>query len=120
LHMAKIGSGRIVLAKQPLVLGDLVQDVINEQRGDIDAAEHKLAVKIPQKQITLLADTHMLRMAIENLLSNAIKYTPKGGRITVRVYQDDNYAKVAISDSGIGIDPKDVDAIFRQFVRLEN
>jgi signal transduction histidine kinase len=120
LHMAKIGSGRIVLAKKPIVLCDLVNDVINEQRGDIDAAEHNLVVKMPQKQITLLADTHMLRMAIENLLSNAIKYTPKGGRITVRVYQDDAYAKVAISDSGIGIDPKDVDTIFRQFVRLEN
>ena len=120
LHMAKIGSGRIVLAKKDINLGELVTDIVSEQRGDIDQANHELKVKLPTKPITLPADMHMLRMAIENLLSNAIKYTPSAGRITVHVYREENLAKVAITDTGVGIGTADLNTIFRQFVRLDN
>lgn len=120
LHMAKIGSGRIVLAKKPINLNELVTDVVNEQRGDIEAANHTAKIRLPRKPITLPADIHMLRMALENLLSNAIKYTPRGGKITVRLHKEDKNAKVDIEDTGIGIKPSDIGKIFRQFVRLEN
>lgn len=120
LHMAKIGSGRIVLAKKPINLNDLVTDVVNEQRSDIEAANHTAKLKLPRKPITLSADIHMLRMAVENLLSNAIKYTPRGGKITVHLYKEDNNAKIDVEDTGIGIKPSDIGKIFRQFVRLEN
>ena len=120
LHMAKIGSGRIVLAKKPINLNDLVADVVNEQRGDIEAAAHAAEIKLPRKPITLPADIHMLRMAVENLLSKAIKYTPRGGKIAVHVYKEGGDAKIEITDTGIGIKPSDIGKIFRQFVRLEN
>ncbi|MBX6334155.1 HAMP domain-containing histidine kinase [Candidatus Saccharibacteria bacterium] len=120
LHMAKIGTGRIVLAKKPINLNELVTDVVNEQRGDIEAAHHTLAMELPKQTIMLSADIHMLRMAIENLLSNAIKYTPRGGTITVRLYKEEGDVKIEIEDTGIGIKPEDIGKIFRQFVRLEN
>ncbi len=120
LHMAKIGSGRIVLAKKPINLGDLVSDVTNEQQSDIAMANHRLRIELPPQPVVLPADAHMLRMAIENLLSNAIKYTPRGGTITVRVYQEGDIAKISVTDTGIGIKPSDINNIFRQFVRLEN
>lgn len=120
LHMAKIGSGRIVLAKQPVNIGDLVSDVVNEQRGDIEAAQHTLELKIPKAQITIMADVHMLRMAIENLLSNAIKYTPRGGKISVHVYRLNKHVNIGVTDTGIGIKASEIDSIFRQFVRLDN
>lgn len=120
LHLAKIDAGRIVLAKQPTNLDELVSDVVNEQRPDVEAAEHQLRVELPPDPITISADTHMLRMALENLVSNAIKYTPAGGRITVRVFKDDDYAFTSVSDTGVGIKPEDKDKIFRQFSRLAN
>ncbi len=120
LHMAKIGTGRIVLAKKPINLNELVTDVVNEQRGDIEASNHAAKMEMPKKPVTLSADIHMLRMAIENLLSNAIKYTPRGGTITVRLYKEDDNANIEIEDTGIGIKPEDIGKIFRQFVRLEN
>ncbi|HEY5806172.1 MAG TPA: CHASE domain-containing protein, partial [Candidatus Saccharimonadales bacterium] len=120
LHMAKIGSGRIVLAKQRTNLNDLVSDVVNEQRQDAEAASHQVEIKLPKEPLTIFADTHMLRMAIENLFSNAIKYTPRGGKITASVYSDKQYAYVSVSDTGIGISQSDIGKIFRQFERLPN
>ena len=120
LHMAKIGSGRIVLAKQLIGLNDLIADIASEQGPDLESAQHALKLTLPKKQITLMADAHMLRMALENVLSNAIKYTQHGGKITIRAYQDKNDACVSITDSGIGISPEDISQIFGQFTRLTN
>jgi len=120
LHMAKIGAGRIVLAKQLVNLNELITDIVNEQRQDIEIAHHKLNLTLPKKPILLIADIHMLRMALENILSNAIKYTLRGGKITVRARSDKARAYVSVNDSGIGIAPEDIDQIFGQFTRLSN
>lgn len=120
LHLAKIDSGRIVLAKQLTNLNELVKDIVNEQKPDIEAAKHTIEVELPKEPMIIHADTHMLRMAIENLLSNAIKYTPSGGHIGVRVFKEGPYACISIIDTGVGIDPSDKEKVFRQFSRLSN
>ncbi len=120
LHMAKIGSGRIVLSKQPTSLNELVKDIISEQRPDIEAARHTIKVVMPKKPVVVSADVHMLRMSIENVLSNAIKYTPSGGQITVNVGSAKNRAFVAVEDNGVGISAADINRIFGQFSRLQN
>lgn len=120
LHLAKIDSGRIVLARQQTNLGDLVNDIVSEQRTDITAAHHKLKLVLPKHPIVVSADAHMLRMAIENLLSNAIKYTHPGGKLAVRVRKDRFHAYVTVEDNGIGIENADIPKIFGQFSRLPN
>lgn len=120
LHMAKIGSGRIVLAKQTTKLDELVADIANEQRPDIESAKHRLDIELPAEPLVVYADTHMLRMAIENMLSNAIKYTPRGGRIKIKAGSGKGRAYVAVEDTGVGIPAADMDKIFHQFSRLPN
>ena len=52
----------------------------------------------------------MLYQAVLNLLSNAVKYTPVGGAISVQISVDESQKKVLtrISDTGVGIPPKDL------------
>lgn len=120
LHLAKIEAGRITLAKQDTNLGELVQDVVNEQTPDIKRAEHIVTLQLPVRPLVVYIDSHMLRMAIENLLSNAIKYTPQKGKIEVSVLASRNYARIIIKDNGIGIAHKDISQLFKQFTRLNN
>ena len=54
-----------------------------------------------------------------NLLSNAIKYTPAGGTIRVRTYQDEKCGYLEVSDSGIGIPKKELPRIFERFYRVD-
>jgi signal transduction histidine kinase len=120
LHLAKIDSGRIVLAKQPTDLNSLIEDIVNEQQPDIAEANHSLMLKLPKKPLVATVDGHTLRMAIENILSNAIKYTPTGGEISVRMRHDDTNIYIRIKDNGVGIAQSDIEKLFKQFSRLPN
>lgn len=118
LHLAKLESGRIVLAKHKTNLNELVSDIVDEQRDEITAHGHRLIVQVPKKPINREIDSHMMRMAIENILNNAIKYTIKKGTIRVKLAQAEGRVTITIKDSGIGIDSKQFPEIFKQFTRL--
>ena len=68
-------------------------------------------------------DYQRLVQAIGNLISNAIKYTPDGGHVTIKadVLRDEadqvSEVELVISDTGVGIDPRDLDLIFEKFYR---
>jgi signal transduction histidine kinase len=61
------------------------------------------------------ADERKIKQVLLNLLSNALKFTPPGGRIEVRADVHDNAARIAVSDSGVGIAPEDQEAVFEEF-----
>ena len=61
-----------------------------------------------------------LRAAIENLVDNALKFTPSGGSVTLGAAAEDRQALIWVEDSGIGIPPEDVAALFSRFHRGRN
>jgi signal transduction histidine kinase len=56
---------------------------------------------------------------IDNLLSNAVKFTAAGGTIVVRVRHDGDQVVLEVSDTGIGIEPKEVDRVFERFYQVD-
>ena len=56
---------------------------------------------------------------LENLLSNAVKFTPEGGSITITGAAEENFVRVVIADTGIGIPPEDQSRIFERFYRVD-
>jgi two-component system, sensor histidine kinase and response regulator len=63
-------------------------------------------------KINVFADENMVNTILRNLLSNAIKYTPRSGKVLVRLEQSDNMAKISVVDNGIGIPPEKVETLF--------
>lgn len=120
LSLAKIESGRIVLARQETNLNGLIEDIVTEQRPDIEKAQHHITLRLPRRPLAMRIDAHTLRMAIENILSNAIKYTPDGGDITIRLRHDGFHVYITVKDNGVGIAGGDIDQLFKQFSRLPN
>lgn len=70
----------------------------------------------------VVADQEKLTMVIENLLDNALRYNVKNGEIVVRVIPMEGESRIEISvrDTGIGIDPQDIEKLFAKFYRGEN
>lgn len=67
------------------------------------------------------ANEKILDELFANLISNAIKYTPKGGNVTVRIFQEGIYEVIfEVSDTGIGISEEDMPKLFTEFFRTEN
>jgi signal transduction histidine kinase len=69
------------------------------------------------KRVAVRADAEALRQALENIIDNAIKYSPRKSRIEVSLRAEDNRAAVSVTDSGIGIEPKEQRKIFEEFYR---
>ena len=64
-------------------------------------------------------DGQRIGQVLANLLSNALRYTPSGGKIAVRAWEQDNQAFFAVQDSGIGIAPEDMNLLFDRFYRAD-
>ncbi len=111
---------------------------LNVSETDLDAvlraAIHPLAQAMRDRKLALtvqgvrnlppiMADFQRLVQAFNNLVSNAIKYTPDNGRINIsaQVTQDDlgvdREVEIIVSDTGVGVDPRDHELIFEKFFR---
>ncbi len=73
----------------------------------------------PKQKVMTVIDRDRIDQVLLNVLSNAIKYTPEDGRISVDVFREESFAKVIISDSGIGIAEKEIPRIFERFYRVD-
>ena len=71
-------------------------------------------------EISARADAGRVEQILLNLLSNAVRFTPSGGAITVTVSQLDDEVAIAVQDTGIGIPPEKLGAIFEPFVQVES
>ena len=67
----------------------------------------------------VMGDAAALGRAVLNLVDNAVKYTPPGGRVTLSLERSGAAARIAVEDTGIGIDHADQERIFEPFVRLD-
>lgn len=119
LHLAKLETGRIVLAESKFDIAKMVRDVVDEQRESAAKGELTLHLEAPPTGI-MVGDSHMLRMVIENLVSNAIKYTPPNGVVSVRLVQRANRWVIMVKDTGVGIAKSDFNKLFKQFTRINN
>ncbi|MFN3557122.1 MAG: ATP-binding protein [Bacteroidales bacterium] len=71
-------------------------------------------------KISLKADRQELEIILNNLLSNAVKYNKHGGRIDVILERDKGEIVLSVSDTGIGMEKKDIDKLFEDFVRIKS
>lgn len=65
-------------------------------------------------------DRNKMEIVLCNLLSNALKYTNPGDKITFKLSREDNFCVITISDTGIGMNPEDLDKIFDRFFQIKS
>lgn len=82
------------------------------------AAEKSITLTIQNDtDITALFDPKWTLEALVNIIDNAVKYTPEGGNVTVSVTEYEMFARIDISDTGIGILEEEIPKIFQRFYR---
>lgn len=69
--------------------------------------------------MVIACDPDKIERIVLNLLSNAIKFTDQGGKIEVRLWEQDNSMRISIKDTGIGIPKEKQDLIFKRFIQIE-
>jgi signal transduction histidine kinase len=120
LNISRIEQGRMVYEKTIFNLGELVNEVIKEIKPNIDKTGLAFELTIPRNISTQVnADRGKIKQVIGNIIDNAVKYTVHGS-IKVSVSTDKSLVKVAVKDSGVGIDPNEIDKLFNKFSRTKD
>ncbi len=121
LELAKAEAG-----KQEMVFEEIsVNDSINEIFGLIkeEAMGHDIILRkeFDPEKLSIHADRRALKQILFNLLSNAIKFSNKeGGIITVSTKRENDFVKISVNDTGIGIKEEDIPRLFRKFEQLDS
>jgi PAS domain S-box-containing protein len=120
LDLSRITRGRIILQKERMNLELAIASAVEACQPRIDAAGHRLEIKLPAAPVYVEGDLTRLSQVIGNLLSNAVKYTPAGGDIRLILDSDGGDARLRVRDSGIGIRPDATERIFEMFAQVES
>jgi PAS domain S-box-containing protein len=120
LDLSRVTRGQIQLETVRADLLSILGIAMETSRPLLDAAGVQLVVGVPEEPVVLDADRTRLSQVVSNLLNNAAKFTPRGGRVELRVTGFGSEVQIDVSDTGIGIPAESLSQIFDMFVQLRD
>ena len=117
LHLAQYQRGRRALDFEDMDLAEAARKVNKKIRAVADKKNITIELDVANAQIN--ADVLSIDELVLILLDNALKYTPEGGRVSLKVAPEGRNAILEVSDSGEGINPRDIPHIFDRFYRAD-
>lgn len=120
LDFAKIDAGKIQFCPVPCDLSKLIEEASKSMSLSIAEKKFRYESYIdPSLTKDVNVDPDRFKQILYNYLSNAIKFTPEGGQITVRVIpENNNFFRLEVNDTGIGISKSDIGKLFVMFEQL--
>ena len=115
LDVSRITAGKIRLHIQPLDLSIVLRDALATVTPAADAKGVRLESILEPNVGPVSGDPDRLQQVIWNLLSNAVKFTPRGGRVQMRLQRVNSHIEVSVSDTGIGIREDFLPHLFERF-----
>jgi len=120
LDLSKSEAGKMVLAVHEADMREVLDDCIAMVREQCAAAGLEFSVTGMQHPLLMKGDVAKLRQIFLNLLSNAIKFTEKGGSVSLSAATVSDNIVVTVTDTGIGMDPQDVEVALQPFAQVDN
>ncbi len=118
LDVCRVSQGKVELRREDLELGQAAVDAAQIVAPRLEQAKLKFDCELPNRTLFVSADPVRLQQVIVNLLNNAAKYTPAGGRVLLKIGQEDGQAVIRVGDTGAGIPVDKLEAIFDPFVQV--
>ena len=117
LEAARMQEGNLALHREEIDLRQAAIAAVDWIRGAA-GPDHQLILLAPEQPLMVSADRRRLMTILHGLLDNAVKYSPQGGEVVCEVSSSGGRAQVRIRDHGLGMEPVQLDQLFRPFGRL--
>lgn len=124
LDFARLESGRVRLASEPVDVATVINDVVDitqpqaAERGITIEPQMAASLPTPDGPVQLIGDADRLKQVLLNLVSNAIKYNNENGRIILAAQIHHQELSLGVSDTGPGISDEDKQHLFERFYRI--
>ncbi|HKQ99017.1 MAG TPA: PAS domain S-box protein [Pyrinomonadaceae bacterium] len=115
LDVSRIITGKLRIDVRPVDPNSFIEAAIEAIRPAAEAKGVRVQRIMDTGIVTVSGDPVRLQQVVWNMLSNAIKFTPRGGRIQVRLERVNSHIEIAVSDSGSGIEPDFLPFVFDRF-----
>ena len=115
LDLTRVSKGKVQLNLEKVDAHLLLRSALEICQADIDKKNLELVTAFVAEHASLQADPARLQQIFWNLIKNSVKFTPEGGRLEIRTENRDGQLRVAVADSGIGIDAETLPKIFYAF-----
>ena len=117
VDVTRITRGRVVLQREPVDIGTLIDSAVDEVRPDLQSRHHVLRITRPSVRLACDGDAQRLVQALAALLSNASKFSPDGSTILVSTHVTGETVAISVRDPGRGIAPEFLPRVFELFVQ---
>lgn len=118
LDIERMDAGRDEIELAPVQASQLVNQAIEVIQ--MTATQARVTLKSEVEDLTVSADADRIVQTLVNLLSNAVKFSNRGGEVWLAVTSEAGQARFSVSDSGRGIPPDRLDAIFERFRQVDS
>ena len=120
LDLSRIVSGKMRLDVRSVDLLSVIDGAVEAVRPAAEARSLRLHRVLDPRAGPIAGDADRLRQVAWNLLSNAVKFTPKGGRVEVRLERVNSHVEIIVADSGIGISAEFLPHVFDRFRQFDS
>jgi PAS domain S-box-containing protein len=115
LDVSRIVAGRLRLDVEPVDLPAILREAVATVMPAANAKGVRVETIIDPLTTPVSGDAARLQQVVWNLLSNAIKFTPRGGKVQLRLSRVNSHIEVTVSDTGRGISPEFLPFVFERF-----
>ena len=119
LDVSRIVSGKIRLDVQPVELPLIVDNAVATIQPAADAKGVRVVTIVDPRVGPVSGDPGRLQQVVWNLVTNAVKFTPRHGRVQVRLERVNSHVEIVVSDTGVGINPDFLRHVFERFRQAE-
>jgi len=119
LNFSKLQAGFIQVASEEISMATVLGTLEDWVEPQLRAKKLRYSYDACPDDLRVRGDRDKIQQVMLNVLSNAVKFTPEGGEISVTCTYDENEVRITVRDTGPGIPPDKVEAIFEPFVQVD-
>ncbi|MFZ0544145.1 MAG: HAMP domain-containing sensor histidine kinase [Candidatus Promineifilaceae bacterium] len=113
-------KGVLTFSQESCDLHRVINDTLGMMASIIKLQQLTLLLELESSDLFVTADPQRIRQITNNLIGNAIKYTPNGGQITISTSVEDEFAVLAVTDNGPGLEADQIEKIFQPYYRTKS
>jgi signal transduction histidine kinase len=117
MNVSRVQTGKLRLDRSPVTMAEVIEQCMETMAPLFKQRGQRLLVSVSPDAMAMHADALRLTQALRNLVANAAKYGDPHQEVRIRAYRDHKEAVVTVTDSGIGIEPTEIEAIFGLFIQ---